>query len=52
MIRCKKSRFKLTPWRRSVCYTHLRDSQGWVCDPDQRTFVRSKPNVANRECVA
>jgi hypothetical protein len=42
MKRCKQPDCKLTAWKHQLCYTHWRESQGFVFDPLQKIFVRSK----------
>jgi|GraSoiStandDraft_41_1057321.scaffolds.fasta_scaffold328239_3 hypothetical protein len=42
MKRCTKSGCKFHPWRKGLCYTHWRESQGFVFDPVQKVFVRLK----------
>lgn len=36
---CKKSGCKFIPWRGSLCYTHFRESQGFVFDPVRKIFI-------------
>ncbi len=40
MTHCAKPNCKLTPWRRSLCFTHWRESQGFVFDLERRLFVK------------
>lgn len=50
MTHCKVPTCKLAPWRRGWCYTHWRQSLGFVFDPEQRVFVkRRKAVVADRK---
>jgi len=42
MSRCKRTDCKLTPWRQGFCYTHWRESQGFVFDLVRRVFVKGK----------
>jgi len=41
MSQCKQTGCKFTSWRRCLCYTHWRESQGLVFDPELRIFVKS-----------
>ena len=42
MIRCKYFGCKLTPWRGLLCYTHWRQSQGFIFDQLRKVFVKAK----------
>lgn len=36
---CRKPGCKFVPWRGSLCYTHFRESQGFVFDPLRKIFI-------------
>lgn len=42
MIRCKQRACMFAAWRKRLCYTHWRESQGWVFDVAQKVFVRAR----------
>lgn len=42
MTHCAKSKCKLTPWHGRLCYTHWRESLGFVFNPQLKVFVKAK----------
>jgi hypothetical protein len=47
MTYCTKPGCKLNAWRKRLCFTHWRESQGFVFDCTLKVFV--KTNAAVRE---
>jgi hypothetical protein len=40
MSRCIKPGCKCAVWRHRLCFTHWRESQGWVFDLTRKVFIR------------
>jgi hypothetical protein len=42
---CTKPGCKLSAWRKRLCFTHWRESQGFVFDSALKVFVKTKAAV-------
>jgi hypothetical protein len=42
MTHCTKPACKLSAWRKRLCFTHWRESQGFVFDSTLKVFVKTK----------
>jgi hypothetical protein len=42
MTHCTKPACKLSAWRKRLCFTHWRESQGFVFDRTRKVFVKAK----------
>jgi len=42
MIRCKQRGCMFAAWRARLCFTHFRESRGWLFDAARKVFVKAK----------
>jgi hypothetical protein len=51
MTHCTKPACKLSAWRKRLCFTHWRESQGFAFDSALKVFVKTKaaaPEIRER----
>jgi len=49
MKHCKKPRCKLAVWRRGLCFTHWKLSEGYIFDLARKVFVRAPEDLLTNE---
>jgi hypothetical protein len=55
MTYCTKPGCKLNAWRKRLCFTHWRESQGFVFDRTLKVFVKTKaaaPEIRERRTAS